>query len=849
MVIKEKKNGDLRICIDPKALNQEIKREHYALPTCEEIIQRLNGRSMYSVIDMKSGFWQVELDRVEVYFDDIIIAGKDEADHDRLLLEVFERARKYNVKFNEEKFQYRKSSVKFLGQIISKEGVRVDEDQVASISKMERPRNKKELLRFLGITKYLSKFIPNVSNVSSPLRELSKDKSEWIWSDCHDKSFEKLKVLICSSPVLRYYDDTKQLTIETDASKDGLGSCLLIEDQPVSFASRSLTKCEQFYAQIEKELLAICFATEKFHQFIYGKQVIVFSDHKPLMTIMKKNINDVPARLQRMLLRLFKYDLKVMYKPGSQMYISDALSRSYLKENYDPVLSDDYMVHDIMVCSLSSQLCMSEETKNDSDLRKLKVQLMNGWPNLKNEVPLEIRMYWQHRNEICMEDDLLFFNNRVIVPQKLRPLMLKEIHEGHLGIVKCKSRARDSLFWPLMNIDIQDMIERCRICVQNSKKNQKEPLIPLPMPSRAWERVATDLFTVDGQDYLVLVDSYSMWIEMFATRKKSAQELIRLMKSTFSRYGVPDTLYSDNQPFNSEPYRLFAKEWNFNLVFSSPTYSQSNGLAEKSVAICKSLLKKSKEDNTDLNIALLNYRNTTVAGLSYSPSELFFNRKLKTKLPVNSEVLKPKLNVNYEDNWKNKTMKQEEHYNQHVKLLPELKNNDQVFMRLNEKWTPGKVISKDENPRSYQVESNGRMFRRNRVHLKPFKGNFSEERRRNSILDDDFEVQIPAEREAHHPVQHVQPESEESSHNDQSENEVVYQHYQPEIIEVPDQDSVDPNINNQVHEHNVVLDDEDYPPLPPPLPTTPPTPVHLRRSTRPRRPPVRFGDYLVWPFK
>ncbi|KAL1446523.1 hypothetical protein WDU94_003657 [Cyamophila willieti] len=477
MVIKEKKNGDLRICIDPKALNQEIKREHYALPTCEEIIQRLNGRSMYSVIDMKSGFWQVELDTesillctfstmygryafkkapfglasipevfskkviqifsdiegVEVYFDDIIIAGKDETDHDRLLIEVFERARKYNVKFNEEKFQYRKSSVKFLGQIISKEGVRIDEDQVASISKMECPRNKKELMRFLGITKYLSKFIPNVSNVSSPLRELTKDKSEWIWSDCHDKSFQKLKVLICSSPVLRYFDDTKQLTIETDASKDGLGSCLLIEDQPVSFASRSLTKCEQFYAQIEKELLAICFATEKFHQFIYGKQVVVFSDHKPLMTIMKKNINDVPARLQRMLLRLFKYDLKVMYKPGSQMYISDALSRSYLKENYDPVQSDDYMVHDIMVCSLSSQLCMSEErkkqlidyTNNDSDLQKLKGQLMNGWPNSKNEVSLEIRMYWQHRNEICVEDDLLFFNNRVIVPQKLSPFDVK----------------------------------------------------------------------------------------------------------------------------------------------------------------------------------------------------------------------------------------------------------------------------------------------------------------------------------------------------------------------------------------------------------------------------------------
>ncbi|KAI5750921.1 hypothetical protein M8J77_002494 [Diaphorina citri] len=902
MVIKEKKNGDLRICIDPKALNMNIKREHYALPTCEEIIQRLNGRSVFSVIDMKQGFWQVELDEessllctfstmygrysfrkapfglasvpevfskkviqifsdlegVEVYFDDIIIAGKDGADHDKLLLEVLKRARQFNVKFNADKLQYRKSSVKFLGQIISKDGVRVDEEQVSAVAKMERPQSKKELMRFLGITKYLSKFIPNVSEVSAPLRELTKDRAEWIWSDCHQKSFQRLKTLICTSPVLRYFDDTKQLIIETDASKSGLGSCLLIEDQPVSFASRALTKCEQMYAQIEKELLAIVFATEKFHQFIYGKQVIVYSDHKPLMTIMKKCINDVPARLQRMLLRLFKYDLKVIYKPGSQMYISDALSRCYQNEVPDNSDSENYMVHDVMVCSLSSQLCLSEErrcqlvqyTGNDNNLQQLKSVLMNGWPSSKHQIPFEIRMYWQHRNEICIEDDLLFYNNRVIVPEKLRDLMLKEIHEGHLGIVKCKSRARDSLFWPSMNADIQNMIETCKICVQNSRNNSKEPLKPLPMPSRAWERIAADIFTLHNQDYLVLVDAYSMWIELFIIGRKSAQELIKFMKATFSRYGVPDILYSDNMPFNSEPYRQFAREWNFNLVFSSPTYSQSNGLAEKAVAICKNLLKKSKEDNTDMNVALLNYRNTSLAGMSYSPSELFFNRKLKTKLPINSQLLKPKLNEDYEEHWKNKTEKQKDNYNQHTKSLPELDDGDQVFMRLGDKWIPGRIIMKDGNPRSYIVESiNGRRYRRNRVHLKPFRGCIidPDEERRRSILDDDVGMNIYVPQEGNSTQEYPYPANDEHVIENVFINEDI-EHYQPDDSEqcpppelqpeesVQNQPGVleqsQPEISNG--NNTSYAPNDEFPPLP-------------RRTSRVSKPPSKFGDYIVWP--
>ncbi|KAI5720179.1 hypothetical protein M8J77_003057 [Diaphorina citri] len=789
LVIKEKKTGELRLCIDPKALNENIKREHYALPTCDEIIQRLNGRAVFSVIDMKQGFWQIELDEesaklctfgtmfgrycfkkapfglasipevfgkkvsqifsdiegVEVYFDDIIVAGYDDEEHDELLRKVLEKARQFNVKFNPDKFQYKQEQVKFLGKEISKQGVRPDKEQVAAIINMESPKNRKELMRFLGMTKYLAQFIPKLSELTAPLRELTKDRMEWTWSNHHEDCYVRLKNVMATRPVLRFFDASKQLVIETDASKDGLGSCLLIENQPVSFASRALTSSEKMYAQIEKELLAIVFAVEKFHQFVYGHKVIVFTDHKPLTTILKKNINDVAARLQKLLLRLFKYDIDVRYKPGSQMFISDALSRAFQKNCSSDLKLEDYMVHDVMVFNLNSQLCISDEKKRhlihetmqDKELQMLKSVLLNGWPTCKNDLPLEIRIYWQHRNELIIEDELIFYNNRVVIPMSLRSKYLLEIHEGHLGIVKCKARARESLFWPALNSDIQDMIEKCRTCVQFSRNNQKEPLIPLPKPNRAWERVSTDIFTFDDTDYLVLVDAYSLWIELFTIHKKSTAEIITKLKNAFARYGVPEVLYSDNVPFNSDAMRVFAEEWNFNQVFSSPLHSQSNGLAEKAVAICKNLLRKTKESHSDVNIALLNYRNTTIAGMSLSPSELFMNRKLKTKLPVNSEILQPKMNENVEDKWERKVNNQKEQYDQHAKPLPELSVGENVFMKLNDVWVPGKIVAIHENPRSYIVHSNGRNYRRNRLFIKPFRGSFNEPE--IGVLSDDEE--------------------------------------------------------------------------------------------------------------
>jgi len=401
-LLVEKKDGSLRLCLDPRDLNKAIKREHYRIPTCEDVIAKLSGKSVFTVIDMKDGFWQIKLDEsssrlctfnspfgrysmkrmpfgirsapeifqkrsnelfgdipgVSIVFDDLIIAATDDSEHDQILKQVLNRAQQNGVKFNRKKIQYKVEQVKYLGHILSSSGVRPDEVKVRAILDMPSPANQKELQRFLGMVTYLSKFIPNFSSHTDILRQILKKDIAWHWTDQHENALQVIKKLISEAATLKYYDPSKVLMIQTDASSTGLGSCLLQDGQPIAYASKSLTVAERNYAQIEKELLAIVFACEKFSHYVYGRKTIVQSDHKPLEAIFRKPICDTSPRLQRMLLRLLKFQLTIEYLPGSKMLIADALSRAYISgyEETSDELTEDLEVHvAYMHCSAISQ--------------------------------------------------------------------------------------------------------------------------------------------------------------------------------------------------------------------------------------------------------------------------------------------------------------------------------------------------------------------------------------------------------------------------------------------------------------------------------------------------------------
>ena len=380
-MVAVRKPNKLRICLDPLHLNKGIKQKHHPIPTVEDVAPRLTKARIFSTVDAKDGFLQVVLDEpssmlttfwtpygryrwlrmpfgissapeefqrrleecleglanVEVIADDIVIygAGNTEAEaqvsHDAAFRALLERCRERGLRLNGKKLKFKLDSVAYMGHILSAQGLSPDPDKVRAVVAMPPPTDVQGVQRLIGVFTYLSKFMPRLSTVCEPLRRLTDKDGEFDWMPQHDKALSTIKALITQAPVLHFYDVNKDVTIECDSSDVGLGAVLMQDLHLTAYASRALTPTERNYAQIEKECLAIVYATERFEQYILGKEeVVVESDHKPLSTIFKKPILTSPKCLQRMRLRLQKFSLVIQYKPGPQMCISDTLSRAAL---------------------------------------------------------------------------------------------------------------------------------------------------------------------------------------------------------------------------------------------------------------------------------------------------------------------------------------------------------------------------------------------------------------------------------------------------------------------------------------------------------------------------------------
>ena len=532
-----------------------------------------------------------------------------------------------------------------------------------------------------------------------------------------------MKSLVKKAPVFAYFDNEKTVHIQCDASERGLGAALLQNGKPVSFASRALTDTETRYAQIEKELLAIVFSCEKFDHFTFGRTVHVQSDHKPLESILKKPLYRAPKRLQAMMMRLQRYDLIISYVSGKLLYLADTLSRAFSPDE-NTVSAQSNLERVCMIQSLPMTehriLEIKKATESDDEMKLLKSIIINGWPGDKLQLPPEVLPYFSIRDELSVQDGIIFRGERAVIPAELRNVLKEKIHSSHLGIEGCLRRAREAIYWPNMNADMKDYISKCSVCRSTSDCQQKETMMPHDIPDRPWAKVGVDLFSLNNRDYLITVDYYSNFWEVDNLSCTESISVIRKLKAHFARYGIPDVVMSDNGPqFSSERFAKFAETWEFQHDTSSPGHSQSNGKAESAVKTAKKLMKRAELSKSEIYLSFLDHRNTPNDS-GYSPAQCLMNRRTKTLLPVTSNLLKPEISVNRHRSLCVSQQRQKSYYDKHSKDLRSLEEGDVIRMKPfhGQQWKKA-TICKRLADRSYRVEtSDGGAYTRNRVHLR-----------------------------------------------------------------------------------------------------------------------------------
>ncbi|KAK3762997.1 hypothetical protein RRG08_041613 [Elysia crispata] len=325
--------------------------------------------------------------------------------------------------------------------------------KIEAIQGLPEPSDVSALRRYLGMANCLGKYLPHLSTILRPLNELLSKDTAWMWGPPQRIAFNKVKELLIKPPVLAYFDPKKPTVVEADSSSYGLGGCLLQEHEeglrPVAFCSRSLSNTEQRYAQIEKECLASVWACERFDRYLMGPDSFTFySDHKPLIPLINsKDLLETPLRCQRMLIRLLRYKPVAIHQPGKMMVTSDTLSRSPAACSQETSnLHEDVHFHVWMVTSSwpvsdGKLRQLKVETQQDVSLRTAINYTVMGWPTYKQDVMLAARDLFDFRNELSLYDGLLLRGDKIVIPYSMRKEILDRIHDGHLGITKCRERA------------------------------------------------------------------------------------------------------------------------------------------------------------------------------------------------------------------------------------------------------------------------------------------------------------------------------------------------------------------------------------------------------------------------
>lgn len=618
VLLVKKASGQNRLCLDSRQLNKVTKKDSYPLPRVSAILDSLKDARYLSTIDLRSAFWQIPLNEsskektafglpgkglyhfkvmpfglsnasqtqqrlmdrlfppefegtVFTYLDDIVICNNNFEEHLSSLKLVMNKLEAAGLTVNTDKCEFARSSLKYLGYLVDKEGLRTDPEKISAIINYPRPTTFTELKRFIGMASWYRRFVENFAMVASPLHELTKEGKKGkriVWNEEAETAFINLKTALTSAPILNVPDFSREFSVQCDASNKGTGAVLFqtLEgaERPIAYTSRKLTERESKYSASERELLSVLHAVEQFRPYIEGSHFKVISDHSALQWLHKNK--DPHGRLARWAMRLQQFDYEIVFRKGKHNVVPDALSRALDME-------------DISVLQI-------EPDKKDDWYKTQEEKVTNGthtedWQISQNRL-------WKYLKLKQFPDEKLSW--KLVVPESLRISVLKECHDnpsaGHLGVKKTVNRVRQHYYWPSLIADVKQYVRHCEICA--SHKSSQLP--PSGMMGR--QREVTEPFQIVSMDLMgpfprskqgntmLLVVScwFSKFSLLFPLRNGKTSNIVKILEEQIILvYGPPGIIICDNgKQFVANQFKDMARTYDIDLWYTPYYHPQSN---------------------------------------------------------------------------------------------------------------------------------------------------------------------------------------------------------------------------------------------------------------------------------
>ena len=665
-----------------------------------------------------------------------------------------------------EKFQFGQEVVTFAGLTVTPTSIKPCDKFLKSIADFPTPKDITGARAWFGLVNQ-GAYAFSVANRMKPFRDLLRPKNKFEWTDELDKLFLESKEVIIQAikDGVRLFEPHRPTCLATDWSVDGIGftlkqkyckykmmspTCCLDGWHICLVGSRFTTPAESRYAPIEGEALAVAYALHQARYYISGcPNLIVATDHKPLVQILNdRSLTDISnRRLLNLKEKTLPYSFSIQHISGAKNKAPDAVSRYPPPPANETPVKEENLADDLgilteaeetlhVATNIVSWEMIKEATAEDTILQQLK-KMLGEHPINSDEIPRTLRPYLKYIQHISVIDEVVMMGQRIVVPTRLRPMILSSLHAAHQGVTVMCQRAADTVFWPGMTIDITRTREECEHCHRIAKSNAMLPPEEIRPPEYPFQRICADYFQHCNNNYLVIVDRYSNWPSVFKEAGR-AEGLVNRLRDFFETFGVPEEITSDGGPqFTAGITTDFLKSWGVHHRLTSVGNPHANSRAEIAVKTVKRMLMANTLPSGSLDAdpfkrAMLIYRNSIDPITKSSPAMAVFGRPVRDPIPAPLGRYCPHRTWEITADYREKALakrhaREREKWSKNTRELKDLEIGDHVYLQnlsgnnpLRWERTGVVVETKPFHQYSIKIDGSGRVTLRNRKHLRKF---------------------------------------------------------------------------------------------------------------------------------